>query len=97
MYSVTWGIGKPDTTQTGGESLGWIASTGGDGRINVWAFEVGPYHVALHAWRGLEQGDLGTSESYTKEPSQAYADSTCRECTWRQRCELNRMVSEEWI
>lgn len=39
VYSVTWGIGKPDTTQAGCESLGWVASTGGDGRINVWAFE----------------------------------------------------------
>ncbi|KIJ30512.1 hypothetical protein M422DRAFT_61703 [Sphaerobolus stellatus SS14] len=31
VYSITWGIGK------GGEgSLGWIASTSGDGKINVW-------------------------------------------------------------
>jgi WD40 repeat protein len=40
VYSVTWGKGKPDTAQGGLESLGWVASTGGDGRINVWAFEV---------------------------------------------------------
>jgi WD40 repeat protein len=55
--SVTWGIGKPGTTQTGCESLGWISSTGGDGRINVWAFEVSRRYVALCAWRGLDRCD----------------------------------------
>ncbi|KAH7922901.1 WD40 repeat-like protein [Leucogyrophana mollusca] len=31
IYSISWGKGK-----TGEESLGWLASTGGDGKINVW-------------------------------------------------------------
>ncbi|GJJ10550.1 hypothetical protein Clacol_004777 [Clathrus columnatus] len=31
IYSVTWGKG-----QSGKDSLGWIASTGGDGKIIVW-------------------------------------------------------------
>jgi len=38
VYSITWGPGKPGAMQGGCESLGWIASTGSDGRINVWAF-----------------------------------------------------------
>ncbi|KAH8998148.1 WD40 repeat-like protein [Lactarius akahatsu] len=42
VYSVTWGVGKPGKTDSGSESLGWLASTGGDGRINVWAFEESP-------------------------------------------------------
>jgi cytosolic iron-sulfur protein assembly protein CIAO1 len=47
VYSVTWGKGKPDTAQDGFESLGWVASTGSDGRINVWAFEVSLYGIVL--------------------------------------------------
>ncbi|KAH7910680.1 WD40-repeat-containing domain protein, partial [Hygrophoropsis aurantiaca] len=31
IYSISWGKGKAS-----GTSLGWIASTGGDGKINVW-------------------------------------------------------------
>jgi len=31
VYSVTWGVGK-----SGDGSLGWIASAGSDGTINVW-------------------------------------------------------------
>ncbi|KAF7980253.1 hypothetical protein HWV62_38989 [Athelia sp. TMB] len=34
VYSLSWGVGKSSTD--GG--LGWLASTGGDGRINVWEF-----------------------------------------------------------
>ena len=71
VYSVTWGIGKPDTTQTGCESLGWMASTGGDGRINVWAFEVSRHYVGLCAWWGLDRVILGTTGFYTKKSSQA--------------------------
>ena len=40
VYSVTWGLGGQKEVQKGGEALGWVASTGGDGRINVWEFEV---------------------------------------------------------
>jgi hypothetical protein len=40
VYSVTWGAGKPGTIEGSGEFLGWVASTGSDGWINVWAFEV---------------------------------------------------------
>lgn len=36
VYSVSWGVGKSGTTG----SLGWLASTGGDGRINIWEFTV---------------------------------------------------------
>lgn len=36
VYSVSWGIGK--ATMEGG--LGWLASTGSDGKINVWEFSV---------------------------------------------------------
>lgn len=43
VYSITWGTGKPGAMQGGCESLGWIASTGSDGRINVWAFGVSRY------------------------------------------------------
>jgi len=31
VYSVSWGVGKGNT-----ENLGWIASTGSDGVVNVW-------------------------------------------------------------
>lgn len=50
VYSVTWGAGKPGKTDSGSESLGWVASTGADGRINVWAFEVSHHCIALRAW-----------------------------------------------
>jgi WD40 repeat protein len=46
VYSITWGPGKPGAMQGGCESLGWIASTGSDGRINVWAFGVSRYGAA---------------------------------------------------
>ncbi|KAI0252953.1 WD40 repeat-like protein [Lactifluus subvellereus] len=42
VYSVTWETGKPGTMEGGSESLGWVASTGSDGRVNVWAFEEPP-------------------------------------------------------
>ena len=48
VYSISWGTGKPGAMQDGCESLGWVASTGSDGRINVWAFEVSRY-VASHS------------------------------------------------
>jgi hypothetical protein len=43
VYAITWGTGKPGAMQDDHESLGWLASTGSDGRINVWAFEVRRY------------------------------------------------------
>jgi len=42
VYSVTWGAGKPGTMQGGRQSLGWLASTGSDGKINIWALEESP-------------------------------------------------------
>jgi WD40 repeat protein len=37
VYSVSWGVGKGGK-ETG--SLGWVASTGGDGSIRVWELSV---------------------------------------------------------
>ncbi|KAG2053138.1 WD40 repeat-like protein [Suillus hirtellus] len=31
IYSISWGVGKGAS-----ENLGWLATTGGDGKINVW-------------------------------------------------------------
>jgi len=59
VYSVTWGIGKLEKTDSGSESLGWVASTGGDGRINVWAFEVSYPCIALRVWPVFDQHDPG--------------------------------------
>lgn len=36
VYSVSWGVGKG--VKEG--SLGWVASTGGDGSIRVWELSV---------------------------------------------------------
>jgi len=41
IYSISWGSGK-------GDNLGWLASTGSDGKINVWEISESP------------QGDNGT-------------------------------------
>ena len=49
VYSITWGTGKPGAIQDGCESLGWVASTGSDGRVNVWAFEVSRYVASYSA------------------------------------------------
>ncbi|KAF5380031.1 hypothetical protein D9615_006173 [Tricholomella constricta] len=35
VYSVSWSVG---VAEEGNKSLGWLASTGGDGAIRVWAF-----------------------------------------------------------
>jgi WD40 repeat protein len=35
IYSISWGVGKRMS-----ESLGWLATTGGDGKINVWDITV---------------------------------------------------------
>jgi WD40 repeat protein len=37
VYSVSWGVGK-GVKEEG--SLGWVASTGGDGSIHVWELSV---------------------------------------------------------
>ena len=37
IYGVSWGVGKKGTDDN---FLGWMASAGGDGRINVWEFTV---------------------------------------------------------
>ncbi|KAF8439394.1 hypothetical protein L210DRAFT_3542240 [Boletus edulis BED1] len=39
IYSINWGTGK-------GDNLGWIASTGGDGKINVWEISESPQRDA---------------------------------------------------
>jgi WD40 repeat protein len=38
IYSLSWGIGIPRSGKSG--HLGWLASTGGDGKINVWELHV---------------------------------------------------------
>jgi WD40 repeat protein len=40
VFSVSWGVGKGDSRGDGGENLGWLASTGSDGTINVWELSV---------------------------------------------------------
>jgi len=35
IYSISWGVGKGAS-----ENLGWLATTGGDGKINVWEITV---------------------------------------------------------
>jgi hypothetical protein len=59
VYSIAWGIGKLGTTPTAaaGEFLGWVASTGGDGRINVWSFEVCRYLPRAARVAGFNQCD----------------------------------------
>jgi len=44
IYSISWGTGK-------GDDLGWIASTGSDGKINVWEISESPQRDAAHALR----------------------------------------------
>lgn len=39
VYSISWGRGKPLDSGDAG-SLGWLASTGGDGIIHVWEIGV---------------------------------------------------------
>ncbi|KAG5644343.1 hypothetical protein DXG03_008640 [Asterophora parasitica] len=40
VYSVSWGPGGAEAAQVGEgrKSLGWLASTGSDGQIQIWAF-----------------------------------------------------------
>ena len=38
VYSVSWGIGLGDRKDKAW--LGWLASTGGDGKVLVWELEV---------------------------------------------------------
>lgn len=35
IYSISWGVGKGTS-----ENLGWLATTGGDGKINIWEITV---------------------------------------------------------
>ena len=37
IYSVSWGVGVGKAVE---ESLGWLASCGGDGKINIWQIKV---------------------------------------------------------
>lgn len=36
VYSVSWGVGKPQY----GNSLGWLATAGGDGSVKIWELNV---------------------------------------------------------
>ncbi|KAI0065289.1 WD40 repeat-like protein [Artomyces pyxidatus] len=43
IYSVSWGMTTTKrVSEEGGEPLGWLASAGGDGRINIWQLEEAP-------------------------------------------------------
>ncbi|KAF8122718.1 WD40-repeat-containing domain protein [Boletus edulis] len=42
IYSISWGTGK-------GDNLGWIASTGSDGKINVWEISESPQRDGARA------------------------------------------------
>lgn len=35
IYSISWGVGKASSV-----NLGWLATTGGDGKINIWEITV---------------------------------------------------------
>lgn len=42
IYGVSWGVGSAiESKEEEVERLGWLASAGGDGRINIWELEVG--------------------------------------------------------
>jgi cytosolic iron-sulfur protein assembly protein CIAO1 len=50
VFSVSWGVGKEGSGTDEGEYLGWLASTGSDGAINVWELSVS---VAVSVWFAL--------------------------------------------
>ena len=39
IYSISWGPSL-ETGQVGDAEIGWIASVGGDGKLNIWRIEV---------------------------------------------------------
>lgn len=39
IYSVSWGE-APDADTSDGSELGWLASAGGDGAVNIWRIRV---------------------------------------------------------
>lgn len=59
VYSVTWGRGKGKEG-----SLGWLATSGGDGVIRVWEIEVRIYPCLL--------GDLSEHIPYSRSPRKAH-------------------------
>ena len=50
VFSVSWGVGKEGSGTDKGEYLGWLASTGSDGAINVWELSVS---VLVSIWFAL--------------------------------------------
>lgn len=38
IYAIAWGVGKGKPPEEGG--LGWLASTGGDGKVIIWEMTV---------------------------------------------------------
>jgi len=65
VYSVTWGAGKGSE-----ESLGWLASTGGDGKINVWELST------------EIDGDGGIKEQLIASISSAHGVSDVNAVSW---------------
>jgi len=45
VYSVSWGVGRSAEVE-GRKMLGWVASTGGDGKINIW--EISAENRTMH-------------------------------------------------
>lgn len=42
IYGVSWGVSNAiESKEEEVERLGWLASAGGDGTINIWELEVG--------------------------------------------------------
>lgn len=62
VYSVSWGVGKGNT-----ENLGWLASTGSDGVVNVWEMTV-RFHDAAFVFLHVQIGRR--SEFETQSDSQ---------------------------
>lgn len=58
VYSVSWGAGKADVE--GG--LGWLASTGSDGKVNIWELKVSLIPA-------VKTSRASSNISITKEPS----------------------------
>ena len=50
VYSISWGAGKTIDSGDAG-SLGWLASTGGDGIINIWELGVGGMNFFVRSTR----------------------------------------------
>ena len=84
IYSISWGVGKASSP-----SLGWLATTGGDGKINVWDITV-CLTLISHCIVSYEpfQGISGPERSSSCEIARQHIWSSRR-----QRCQLGLMVS----